>query len=160
MAQVHLFPSSPGVNSLVQQFGEENQGLFEEMKSNVQRQQEVDAKSAELLLRIFDNVRANETGFDHYLDRYIRAGASSLMTRSVFGFYRQPKIYPQSSPPGLLFCASSQIPEMNDELVAQYVSRVEGPCIISCLEGETGHGFALFVWHLTRLYTIHEYANF
>ena len=60
MTQVYLFPSSPGVNSLVQQLEEENQGLFEEMKSNVQRQQEADAKSAELL-KIFDDVRTDET---------------------------------------------------------------------------------------------------
>ena len=60
MTQVYLLPSSPGVNSLVQQLEEENQGLFEEMKSNVQRQQEADAKSAELL-KIFDDVRTDET---------------------------------------------------------------------------------------------------
>ena len=71
--------------------------MYEQMKANVQRQREADAKTAELL-KDFDAVRTDGMPLvdcDLTTDRYMRGGANFLTTRSTFGLCKQPKIYPQ-----------------------------------------------------------------
>lgn len=55
---------------------------FEQMKANVQRQREADAKTAELL-KIFHDVRTDgmaRVDCDLIADRYVRDGINFLMT--------------------------------------------------------------------------------
>lgn len=94
----------PCVSLPVEKLEEENLALYEQTVANVQRQREADAKTAELL-KAFDDVRTYATALmdsDLTVDRCMRDGVKSPMTRLVFGLCKQLKIYPQHTPKLLL----------------------------------------------------------